>query len=105
MHLPKKINVCGKTVTVVTNKAHDGGSFDGGTYTIEVGTMDPDEVAENFIHEVGEAVMALRDFRFVAQKEEPENSDYRFVLTHSDYQLFAKDLAIALRGVRFPPQK
>lgn len=69
---------------------------------IEIGTADPSEVAENLLHEVGEAIAVLREFRFAAEREEKENSDYRFVLTHAEWQLFSKDLAIALRGVTFP---
>lgn len=99
MHLPKSVNICGKKVTVVANKEHDGGSFDEDTNIIEVGTKDPTEIAENLIHEVGEAIMIIREFRFALEKEELNNGDYRFFLTHYDWQLFAKDLAIALRGL------
>ena len=101
MRLPKSVNICGKTIAVVSDKTHDGGSFDEETNTIEIGTRDPDEVAENLVHEVGEAIMAIRDFRFVPEREEKENGDYRFFLSHTDWQLFAKDLAIALRGISF----
>lgn len=101
MKLPKTVNICGKNVTVQANKEHDGGSFDDQSYIIEIGTQDPDEVAENLIHEIGEAIMMVRDFRYAREKEEPENGDYRFLLNHEEWQLFAKDLAIALRGVSF----
>jgi len=80
---------------------HDGGSVDTDTLTIEIGTLDPAEVAENFIHEVGEAVMMLRDFRYAPEKEDLENADYRFFLNHKDWQLFCKDMAAALAGVKF----
>lgn len=102
MKLPKHVLICGKKFTLKQNKAHDGGSFDEATLTIEIGTLDPDEVAENFLHEIGEAILAIRDFRFVPQKHELENGDYRFFLDHKDWQTFAKDLAIALRGIDFP---
>ena len=101
MRLPKSVDICGKRVTVVANKEHDGGSFNQATYTIEIGTSDPGEVSENLLHEIGEAIMAMRDFRFAPEKEELENGDYRFFLNHADWQLFAKDLSIALRGVSF----
>ena len=68
---------------------------------IEIGTSDPSETAENFLHEVGEAIMMMRDFRYALEKEEPENGDYKFILDHKDWQLFSKDLSIALRGVKF----
>ena len=101
MRLPKTVHICGKKVSIIANKEHDGGSFDIDTYTIEIGTSDTAEIAENILHEIGEAIMVMRDFRFAAEKEELENSDYRFILNHADWQLFAKDLSIALRGVKF----
>jgi hypothetical protein len=101
MRLPKTVNVCGKTVSVQANREHDGGSFDDESYIMEIGTKDPSEVAENFLHEVGEAIMVIRDFRYAKEREELENDDYRFLLNHTEWQLFAKDLAIALKGVSF----
>lgn len=105
MQLPRYVMICGKRFTVKQDKSHDGGSFDEAASTIVIGTLDPEEVPENFIHEVGEAILAIRDFRFVPQKEELENGDYRFFLDHKDWQLFAKDLAAALKGVSFTSRK
>lgn len=101
MRLPRHVLICGKRYTVTADPEHDGGRADTATRRIEVGTMDPAEVPENLLHEIGEAILMERDFRYVPEKEELENSDYRFFLTHADWQLFCKDMAIALSGVSF----
>ena len=87
--------------TVISDPENDGGSVDASKLTITIGTLDSDEVGENLIHEVGEAIMMARDFRYAAEREQPENEHYRFVLDHKEWQLFCKDFAIALRGVKF----
>ena len=104
MKIPKRINICGKTFTVTTDKTTDGASGDAGKLTIIIGTFTPGDVAENLIHEVGELIMAIRDFRYAPEKEELENADYRFLLSHADWQLFCKDMSIAMRGIKFPPE-
>lgn len=101
MRLPKTINICGKLYRVKADPDNDGGSVDTEKLTITIGTGDPSEVAENLVHEVGEAVMMARDFRYAAERETPENEHYRFVLDHKEWQLFAKDLSIALKGISF----
>jgi hypothetical protein len=101
MRIPKKINICGRMFDVRTDTTHDGGSVDTDTRVIEIGTNDPEETPENLIHEVGEAIMIMRDFRYAREKHDLENEDYRFFMNHGDWQLFCKDLAIALKGIKF----
>lgn len=102
MKIPKSVNICGKRYTVKLNPEHDGGSGDSEKLLIEVGTSDPSEVAENLVHEIGEMIMATRDFRYVPEKDDEfDNGDYRFFLNHKDWELFAKDLSIALQGIKF----
>lgn len=101
MRIPRHLLICGKKFTVKTDKSHDGGSVDLDKLSIEIGTLNPSEVAENLLHEIGEAILMIRDFRYVPQKEDIENGDYRFFMDHKDWQLFCKDLAAALAGIKF----
>lgn len=101
MRLPKRVDICGKMYAVIPDPDSDGGTVDTDKRVITIGTSDTKEVAENLIHEVGEAIMMARDFRYAAEREVPENEHYRFVLDHKEWQLFCKDFSIALRGVKF----
>ena len=101
MKIPKTISVCGKKFAIKLNPKHDGGSSDLETLVIEIGTFDSSEVAENLIHEVGETIMMIRDFRYALEREEPDNGDFRFFLSHQDWKTFSKDLSIALSGIKF----
>ncbi len=101
MRLPKTVDICGKTYKVKADPESDGGTVDSDKLIITIGTSTPLEVPENIVHEFGEAIMMERDFRYAAEREQPENEHYRFVLDHKEWQLFCKDLAIALRGISF----
>jgi hypothetical protein len=101
MIIPKKVNICGKMFDVVQNPEHGAGSFTESEMKIEIGTAYPEDVAENFIHEVAEAIMALRDYRYTPETLEPDNGDYRFFLNHKEWSIFAKDMSVALGGVNF----
>lgn len=101
MKIPSSVIVCGKPCKIVTDKTHQGGSFSSATMTIEIGTANPDDIEENFVHEVSEAILAIRDYRYITEVLEPDSGDYRFFMDHKEFQLFVKDLSIALRGISF----
>jgi NADH:ubiquinone oxidoreductase subunit F (NADH-binding) len=97
MQLPKKILLCGNTYKIKYNKKHDGGSWNGNE--IEVGTLDKKQILENLLHEIIEAIFAIRDMRYIRQVDEPGNDDYIFVFTHKEFQLAVKDIAAALKKI------
>lgn len=105
MRLPKRVNICGKIFQIQIDATHDGGSVDFDKFIVEIGTKAPDDVAENLLHEIGEAITVMREFRYEKARAELDSADYRFLLTHDDWQLFAKDLSIAMRGIRFPREQ
>ena len=99
MKLPNKILICGIEHKVVLDPGHCGASYDEGTKTIEVGTQYPDDVFENFLHEVVEATLALRDMRYALEREELSNYDYMFAFGHKEFEHFVKDLSCSLKGM------
>ena len=101
MRIPKSVNLCGKPCKILTDNNSDGGTFNCTKREIVIGTLNPDVIEENFIHEISEAILTIRDYRYVTEQVELDNSDYRFFLNHKEFQLFVRDLAIALRGVQF----
>lgn len=105
MRIPKTINLCGKPCKVLVDASHDGGTFCINKREIVIGIANPEVIEENFIHEVSEAILAVRDYRYALEREELDNGDYRFFMNHQEFQLFARDLSIALRGVDFTPIK
>ena len=105
MRFPKTILVCGQPCKLIIKPEHDGGSFSCDKMEIVIGTRNPDVVAENFVHEVSEAILAIRDYRYVTEKMQLDSGDYRFFMDHKEFQLFIRDLALALRGITFGGKK
>ena len=100
MKLPKSVNICGKMFSVVSDKDSDGGNVDMEKRIITVGTMNKDDILENFLHEVGEAILVTREFRYAREREEKDSADYRFIMNHEEWTLFGKDMSIALKNLK-----
>lgn len=99
---PKTVLICGRPYKVKLDPTHDGGQFSETDQTIVVGTISPSKIPDIFLHEVVEAVMALRNYRYVVQRGELDNGDYRFFLNHTEYELLITDVANSLAGISFP---
>lgn len=91
------INICGVTYQMIMCPNFDGGEFDASKCIIKIGTKNKKNVFENIVHEVGEAIMVIRDFRFASEVKQPDNGDYRFFLDHREWQIFCRDLSAALK--------
>jgi len=105
MKIPETIIICGQPHKVILDPTSNGGGFDCVKREITIGTEDPKEIEENLVHEVCEAILAIRDYRYVTERGELDNSDYRFFFNHKEFELFARDLAIALHGLSFTGSK
>ena len=105
MKIPASVILCGKPCKIRVDPTHDGGTFDCTKMEIEIGTANPNEIEENFIHEVSEAILAILDYRYATERAELCNDDYRFFMNHKEFQLFIRDLAIALKGITFKGDK
>ncbi len=102
MKLPKTIPICGYPYKLKIDPTHDGGSFDEGTHTIVIGTLTATRVPDILLHEVTEAVYAIRNLRYVTERGEICNGDYRFFFDHDGFEQATSDIAIALAGISFP---
>ena len=95
MRLPKAVNISGKTYTVRVSKKEWGGSCRTGKQEIVVGTeksQSSHRIFNNFTHEIIEAVTLERKLRYEAADDE-----IMFVMTHKQFDDFARDVATAIR--------
>jgi len=95
MKLPKTVQISGKTYTVKKISDKWGGTCRTGRQVITVGTardQTGERVCANYIHEVLEAVALERKLRYEAADEEMV-----FVMTHKQFDDYAKDVAMAIR--------
>ena len=94
MRLPKTVNISGKTYTVDRDENRWGGLCSTGRQRIVVGTA-RDQTAQriftNYIHEVLEGVLLERKLRY-----ESADDEVVFIMTHKQFDNFAKDVATAL---------
>jgi hypothetical protein len=100
-NIPKSITICGKPNKVIQDKSGNGGAFDEGKGIIVIGTANPLDVPEILVHEVVEAVLVTRLMRYAIERSQPENGDYIFVFNHDQFEIACKDIAAALKGIKF----
>jgi hypothetical protein len=101
MNIPSKLLICGKEHKVIIDKESSGGWFDEGKVAIGIGTKYPAEVPEILLHEIIEAIYAIRNLRYTKQHAQPDNGDYIFVFDHELFEQSVKDIAAALKGIKF----
>lgn len=99
MKLPKKVIICGKEVKVETDKKCVGGRWASATNLISIGTRNPNEVADTFLHEVIEVVFVESGLRFERSRHTPENGEFVFVMTHQEFEIAVGQIAYALKDV------
>jgi hypothetical protein len=96
MKLPKTVQICGKTFKVTAHKDKSGASFSVDDFTIKIGTKFPQDIPENFVHEVIEAVFLQRGMRYKLY-DDSRSSDYLFSFKHEEFQNAVIDIVIALK--------
>lgn len=95
MKFPKTVQISGKAYTVKKNDKRWGGRIRTGSQEIVVGTekdQTSHRILNNFIHEILEGVTLERKLRYEAADDE-----IMFVMTHKQFDDFAKDVATAIR--------
>jgi hypothetical protein len=96
MKLPKIVNICGKEIPLKEKPKEGGGSFDFRDPLIEIGTKYKIDIPEIFIHEILEAILVERMFRY-SLRNIGENGDYLFAFNHEQFNVICSDLANALK--------
>ena len=97
MKLPKSVIITGKRYRVVLDPQRDDGEFDMEKMAITIGTQNPADVLENFLHEVWEGILLSRGNRYSVYVE--GNDKLRFVQDHAELENAIKDLALAIEGI------
>lgn len=101
MKIPKEIIICGNKWKVVRD-GYNGGHFNCGKQTISIGKNLTEEISlEAFLHEVVEAIMCERSYRYDSERQQTANGDLIFLMSHKEMEHFVKDLKLALKGIEF----
>jgi len=96
MNLPKSVVIAGRPWPVIMDKAVSGGSWTSDPGEIRIGPhKSEDERMIWFLHEVLEAVLAMRNHR---HDSIPDNN-YLFVLDHREFTNAVRDLFLAIKPI------
>lgn len=90
---PKTVKICGHTYTVLLDKTRADGTGSPSDKVIVVGTANPREAREIFIHEVIESILFERGHRYASYSE--GNDGLRFVMDHHEFENICKDVLAA----------
>ena len=99
MRLPSSVPIAGRVCQVTTGEGTDA-SYCRKTGTIVLGGKNESKMAELFIHEVLEAILFERGHEYYIYAGDT-NEKLLFNMNHAEYDNVCKDLALALKGVKF----
>jgi len=97
--IPKTVIIVGETWQVKVDKSGRGGCFDTDKSSITVGTKDlgEEEIAQEFLHECLESILANRSCRYKLPYTGTDNGNYIFVFNHEQMAQAVVDLYLAIR--------
>ena len=82
---------------VIANPSTEDSSFDAEKLVMVIGTANPTDTVENFLHECSEAILLSRGNLYSVYPD--GNHKLRFVMDHAEFENYIKDLALAIEGV------
>jgi len=94
-NIPKSVLICGVPYAVNVDPDVSGGYFTNDDKITVEKTGTQFDQREIFLHEVLEAILVVRGVRYCRYSTN-ENSGYRFVMNHDDFEMVVRDLAAAL---------
>lgn len=94
--LPKKIQICGKTFSISTNKVLPGGEFWLSTQQILCNAKCQERADEILLHEILEIILCEYRKRYNKAGAD-DNGSYLFVLTHDEFEQLVFELHGALK--------
>jgi hypothetical protein len=98
--IPEFVTIGGKAYKVVVDPKTNGGSFSNNKCLMYVGSQEGLEAARQiFFHEVWEAILSERMYRFQKPYDKPENGHYIFVFNHDQFEESVKDFYLAIREI------
>ena len=95
MKLPKTVQICGKTYSIVKNPKNENSSGRTFKQKMEIGTKEQsvERQFEGFVHEVAELVCCENNYRYGDGNSECSI----FVMNHKEFERFIGDVATAIR--------
>ena len=97
--LPKKVIIGGQEWRIKANKKYGGAKFWGGRKLIEIGTKYKGDIANNFLHEIIEAILSERNHRYEIYGGMDGNENFLFNFTHEQFRNIIFDIGLALKDV------
>lgn len=95
MRLPKSVVIAGLDFRVKYNRSVDGADWSSRTGLIRINPKRGEPVFALFLHEVIEALMTRRGYRY--EKNENCNCEDLYIFSHPQYVELIRDLAVILR--------
>lgn len=83
MRRPDEIKILNDIITVTYNEEVSGATLDINKGFMEIGTKLPNDILDNLIHEISEAIHILLGTRHFKNT----NDSFLFVMNHSEFQL------------------
>ena len=100
MKIPKYVTIGGFRWRIIKDKTFGGGSFNGSIPEIRIGTKQgKDDINITFLHEIMEAILAEKLFRYKKGYKSDDNGNYLFIFNHQELEYITQDLCLALKDV------
>ncbi len=104
MRLPRKITISGREYTVKRDRSkgtgYGLGRLDRGVITIG-SDGSPEQAFETFVHEVMEVTLLENDLRY----NRDGTNEFNYQMTHTEFDVYARDVARAIRPMMKNSQK
>ena len=94
---PEKINIGGKDWKITYHNKSLNSSFV--NYHIKIGIKQPEELLENLLHEILEAILVERGHRYSLYNAYFGNDGLLFSFNHNDFENIVKDLVSCLTDI------
>ena len=96
----KSVTCASKRYSVKYHPNTSGGQFHTKTKEIHIGTKcSKQDMLETLLHEIAEVILVERNIRYAQEKGVTENGDYMFVMNHDSFEMFIKDLTLAVQEI------
>ena len=101
MKLPKRIIIASTPWEIKYDKKQSGGSFREKDKLIIIGTLLKKHVLDTYLHEIIEAVLSIRNFRYFIYPGSG-NEKIQFSFNHADFENLIPDILMAIKDIIKP---
>jgi DNA-binding transcriptional regulator WhiA len=94
------VTCASKKYKIVYHPNRSGGQFHTKSKEIHIGKRcSKQDALEVLLHEIAEVILVERNLRYAQEKENKENGDYLFSFNHGEFEMFIKDLTLAIQEI------